>query len=118
MVKASYVPRPGDIVWLNFSPQAGHEQYGSRPGFVISQNFFNRRTGFAWICPVTNQVKGYPFEVSLPIELKTQGAILADQLRSLDFQARQITFIEVTPPDIIQKVLQRIRPILAPLANV
>ncbi len=63
---STYIPRPGDLTWVSFTPQSGHEQSGRRPGLVISRHAFNSTTGFAWICPITNQKKGYPFEVELP----------------------------------------------------
>lgn len=83
-----FLPKPGDIVWLNFDPQAGHEQAGTRPALVVSHASFNSRTGLAWVCPITNQVKGYPFEVPLPVSGGTTGVILTDQWRSLDWRAR------------------------------
>ena len=80
----SYVPRRGDLVWLSFDPQAGHEQAGRRPAFVLSPEAYNRKTGLFLACPVTSKEKGYPFEVSLPSGLQVSGVILADQLKSLD----------------------------------
>lgn len=77
-----YVPERGDIAWLQFDPHAGHEQAGTRPGLVVSPGSYNRRVGLALFCPVTSQVKGYPFEVVLPPGLRVQGAILSDQLRA------------------------------------
>ena len=85
---APYVPDEGDIVWLNFTPQSGHEQAGRRPAVVLSPKAYNRRAGLAVCVPVTNQIKGYPFEVVLS-GAGTTGAALADQVKSLDWQARQ-----------------------------
>jgi mRNA interferase MazF len=85
---APYVPDEGDIVWLNFTPQSGHEQAGRRPAVVLSPKAYNRRAGLAVCVPVTNQIKGYPFEVVLSGAGAT-GAALADQVKSLDWQARQ-----------------------------
>jgi len=85
---ASYVPDEGDIVWLNFTPQSGHEQAGRRPAVVLSPKAYNRRAGLIVCVPVTNQIKGYPFEVVLSGAGAT-GAALADQVKSLDWQARQ-----------------------------
>ena len=102
--KRNYIPRQGDIVWLNFSPQAGHEQAGKRPALIISPSEYNRKAGLAVCCPITNQAKGYPFEVRIPANLPITGVILSDHLKSLDWRARsaehvcriqQVTFEEV-----------------------
>ena len=85
-----YVPEAGDIVWLQFTPQAGHEQAGHRPALVISPSVYNRKTGLMLCCPMTTQVKGYPFEVLVSDDVK-QSAILADQVKSLDWVARKAT---------------------------
>ena len=82
-------PERGDIVWLNFTPQAGHEQAGHRPALVLSPGGYNRATGLMLCCPMTTQIKGYPFEVQLPTGLPVSGEILSDQVRSLDWQARR-----------------------------
>jgi mRNA interferase MazF len=83
-------PRRGDLIWINFNPQSGHEQAGRRPGIVLSPKTFNETTGFAVICPITNQQKGYPFEVEIPGGLSISGVILADQVKSLDWRSRKI----------------------------
>jgi mRNA interferase MazF len=83
-----YVPDEGDVVWLNFTPQSGHEQAGRRPAVVLSPKAYNSRTGLLVCVPITNQIKGYPFEVVLESEAAT-GAALADQVKSLDWQTRQ-----------------------------
>ena len=85
----SYVPQRGDVVWLSFDPQAGYEQAGRRPAFVLSPESYNRKTGLFLACPVTSKVKGYPFEVVLPDGVGVSGAILADQIKSLDWKARR-----------------------------
>ena len=85
----AYAPDRGDIVWLQFDPQAGHEQAGHRPALVISPRAYNRKVGLALCCPITNQVKGYPFEVVLPAASKANGAVLADQVKSLDWRIRK-----------------------------
>lgn len=90
---ASYTPDRGDIVWLDFNPQLGHEQAGTRPALVISPSSYNDKSGLMLVCPITSKVKGYPFEVRI-ITKKIDGAILADQVRSLDWRARQPTFGE------------------------
>ena len=81
-----FVPDAGDIVWLQFDPQAGHEQAGHRPALVLSPAAYNGKTGLMLCCPMTTQIKGYPFEVN--IAGKSQGAVLADQVKSLDWRAR------------------------------
>ena len=90
---SSYVPRRGDIVWLTFNPQAGHEQAGRRPAVVLSPLSYNAKVGLALLCPITSAVKGYPFEVNLPHGLPISGVILANQVKSLDWQARAVEFI-------------------------
>lgn len=96
-------PDRGDFVSLNFSPQAGHEQAGHRPGIVLSPQAFNQATGFVVVCPITNQKKGYPFEVELPSGLAFQGVILTDHIRSLDWRARGLKIKGQAPPEIISE---------------
>jgi len=76
----AYIPDSGDIVWLTFSPQAGHEQSGRRPALVLSPAAYNEKVGLALFCPITSQIKGYPFEVLLQESLKVNGVILSDQI--------------------------------------
>jgi mRNA interferase MazF len=89
---ARYVPKTGDVVWLEFDPQAGHEQAGTRPALVLSPAEYNAKTGTMVCCPITNQVKGYPFEVLIRDNPKVTGAILADQVKHLDWQARKARY--------------------------
>jgi mRNA interferase MazF len=98
--------------WLTFDPQAGHEQAGRRPTVVLSPRAYNSRSGLAIFCPVTNQIKGYPFEVVLPEGLPVRGAILADQVRSFDWQARRSTRICSLPADTMDEVLGKLEPLL------
>lgn len=94
MVKSrTYVPDSGDLVWLSFNPQSGHEQSGRRPALVISPLIYNEKTGLAIFCPVTSKVKGYPFEVMIPDNLEINGVILSDQIKNLDWKARKAEFI-------------------------
>ena len=109
----AYVPRRGDVVWLTFNPKAGHEQAGRRPAVVLSPNAYNAKVGLALLCPITSQVKGYPFEVLLPHGLAVSGAILADQIKSLDWQARSAEFLCALPPAIVSDVLQKIGVLLS-----
>ena len=108
----SYVPRRGDLVWLTFDPQAGHEQAGRRPAFVLSSEAYNRRTGLFLVCPVTSRVKGYPFEVPLPAGLAVSGVILADQIKSLDWKARRAEFASLTTDGVVEDVHSLIIPLI------
>lgn len=103
-----YVPDRGELVWLEFNPQAGHEQAGRRPALVISPRAYNEKVGLALFCPITSQIKGYPFEVVLPRGLKVTGAVLSDQIKSLDWRARQAKQIAAVPPQVIGEVLAKI----------
>jgi mRNA interferase MazF len=101
----AYVPERGDVVWINFNPQAGHEQAGKRPAFVLSPAAYNRKVGLGLFCPVTNKIKGYPFEVNLPEGLAVIGTILSDQIKSLDWRARNAEFICKMPEEVTDQVL-------------
>ena len=106
---AGYHPAQGDIVMLTFNPQAGHEQAGRRPALVISNRSFHRYTGLAIFCPITNQIKNYPLHVKLDERTKTTGEILCEHVKSLDYNARNIAFVETLPEDLLAEVLDRIR---------
>jgi mRNA interferase MazF len=108
----SYVPKRGDFVWLTFDPQAGHEQSGRRPAFVLSPEAYNRKTGLFLACPVTSKIKGYPFEVALPDGLPVSGVILADQIKSLDWKARKAEFAAETPEAVVDEVLALVLPLI------
>jgi mRNA interferase MazF len=112
MARAS-VPERGDVVWLQFNPQAGHEQAGHRLALVISPKAYNRKVGLALFCPITSQVKGYPFEVVFGPSSKVQGAVLADQIKSLDWRARGAKRFERAPDALVADVLARIATLLA-----
>ena len=113
MATRTYVPDRGDAVWLHFDPQFGHEQAGRRPALVISPKEYNRKVGLALFCPVTSQVKGYPFEVCPPPDSKLKGAILSDQVKSLDWRARRAEFLCRVPDDVVAQVLARIQAVLS-----
>lgn len=104
-----HIPDRGDVVWIDFDPQAGHEQPGRRPAIVISPKYYNRRANLAIICPITNQKKDYPFEVVIPPELKVTGVILSDQARNLDWKARNATPITKLPAVVVEEVLKKLR---------
>ena len=93
MVTKNYNPEKGDLVWLNFTPQSGHEQAGKRPAVVLSPAKYNKKTGLLIACPITSKIKGYPFEIIVSGK-KISGAILADQIKSLDWRSRKASFIE------------------------
>jgi mRNA interferase MazF len=106
------VPDQGDAVWLTFDPQAGHEQSGRRPAVVLSPRAYNARAGLAIFCPISSQIKGYPFEVVLPEDLPVAGAVLADQVRSLDWNARRAARICRLPADAMSEILGKLEPLL------
>lgn len=108
MVK-SYIPKRGDLVWMEFNPQAGHEQAGKRPALVISPERYNQKTGLLLACPITSHIKGYPFEVQLPPELSIQGVVLADQIKNLDWQVRKAQFVCNAPENTLQEVVVKVR---------
>ncbi|WP_047981729.1 type II toxin-antitoxin system PemK/MazF family toxin [Ornithinibacillus contaminans] len=101
------VPDKGDLVFLNFSPQSGHEQAGYRPAIVLSPKLFNRGA-FLFACPITSQEKGYPFEVKVPDGYKVNGVILTDQLRSLDWKSRNLKIVDKASDTTIQECLELI----------
>jgi mRNA interferase MazF len=106
MVKASgYLPRRGDVVWLDFKPQTGREQDGRRPAIVLSNSSYNKKVGLAIFCPITSKIKNYPFEVRLPEDMDVQGVILADQIKNLDWKQRNAEFIAKIDDQIMEKVL-------------
>ena len=109
---ASYVPERGHAVWINFDPQAGHEQSGRRPALVLSPTAYNRRIGLVLVCPITTRVKGYPFEVPVPAGLGVTGVVLADQVKSVDWRARRAGFLCVVPDDVMDEVLAKILSLL------
>lgn len=105
-------PDRGDVVWLRFNPQAGHEQAGQRPALVVSPVAYNRRVGLALFCPITSQVKGYPFEVALPASLGVEGVVLSDQVKSLDWRARGARRIGKAPAAVTDEVLGKLSTLL------
>jgi mRNA interferase MazF len=107
-----YVPERGDIVWLAFDPQVGREQAGRRPAVVLSPKSYNGKVGLAICCPITNQAKGYPFEVPLPAGGDVTGVVLADHVRSVDWKGRQASFIAQLPVELLNEVLDRIEALL------
>lgn len=115
MVKLKvHTPEKGDIVWLSFNPQSGHEQSGRRPALVISPRAYNEKTELAIFCPITSQVKGYPFEVNIPESLGISGVILSDQVKSLDWKTREAEFICKLPKSVLTEAMSKINTLLNP----
>ena len=108
----SYIPERGDAVWLDFDPQAGHEQRGRRPAFVLSPASYNKKVGLMVVCPITTKVKGYPFEVLVPETTTLKGAVLADQVKSLDWKVRRAEKIASLPASVLDEVLKKLRTLL------
>lgn len=111
MVAQNYVPDRGDLIWLDFNPQAGHEQAGHRPAIVLSPASYNGKTGLMLCCPITNQVKGYPFEVNVQ-NTKIKGAALCDQVKSLDWRIRSAKKVARAKPLVVADVLTKARALL------
>ena len=106
------VPRRGDVVWISMTPHAGHEQGGRRPAVVLTPVSYNGRAGLAITCPITSRVKGYPYEVAIPTGLPVEGVILADQARSVDWQARTAEFACELPDATMREVLLKLTTLL------
>lgn len=108
----AYVPDQGHVIWLTFDPQAGHEQAGRRPAIVLTPAAYNRRIGLILACPVSSQVKGYPFEVALPEGLPVSGVVLSDQAKSADWRARKAAFICVVPAATLADIAAKLATLL------
>ena len=104
----TYIPDSGDIIWITLNPQAGHEQAGRRPALVLSPKAYNGKVGLAILCPITTKIKGYPFEVKIPKGIKASGAILSDQVKSLDWGARKTEFFCKLPATTFNEVVQKL----------
>jgi len=108
VTRARRAPVRGDVVWVRFAGQAGHEQTGRRPALVVSPVEYNRKVGLALMCPITSREKGYPFEVRLPRGLAVDGVVLADQVHSLDWRARRAELACRLPDAVVADVLARL----------
>ena len=104
MSTTPYCPKQYDIIYLDFHPQAGREQSGRRPALVLSSYAYNAKTSLAFVCPITNQAKGYPFEVPLPPGIKATGVVLSDHGKNLSWQARNAAYVCDAPPDVVEDV--------------
>ena len=107
----AYCPEQYDVVRIRFDPQAGREQAETRPAFVLSPSRYNSITRLCLLCPITNQVKGYPFEVAVPAGMRTTGVVLSDQIKSFDWSARNAEFVEKRP-DLAPEVIGKIKALL------
>lgn len=114
MPLSRYVPERGDVVWLQFNPQVGHEQAGHQPALVLTPLSYNKRTGLMLCCPITSQVKGYPFEVRIKTQDGMDGAVLADQVKSLDWKASSVKKKSELSPRVITDVLAKSLSLLSP----
>ena len=112
MSRRGYVPERGDVVWMMFGPQAGHEQSGRRPAVVMSSSIYNGKTGMALCCTVTSLIKGYPFEVLVPAGLKISGEILADPIRNIDWKTRRAEYLCKLPDKALEEVTGKILSLL------
>jgi mRNA interferase MazF len=113
MVNRDYIPQCGDTVRISLNPQAGHEQAGRRPAVVLSPRSYNGKTGLAILCPVTSHIKGYPFEVVLPDGLPVSGAVLSDQVKSLDWRVRNTELICTLPDEVVSEIMQKLGALLS-----
>ncbi len=102
---AAYIPRKGDLIALTFDPQSGHEQRGRRPALVVSNDLFNRHTGLCIVCPITSTRRDYPFHVAIPEGVEVTGVVMAEQVKSIDFQARAAKRIGSAPEGVLDEVL-------------
>ncbi len=102
---SGYTPHKGDLVILTFDPQAGHEQKGRRPALIVSNDLFNKHTGFAMACPITNADRKIPFHVKIPSSSSFTGFVMVDQVKSIDYHSRRVKFVERAPLELIEEVL-------------
>ncbi len=116
MVRKKYIPERGDVVWIDFSPTKGHEQNGRRPSLVISPHAYNKLIGLAIVCPITQKIKGYSFEVHISTN-KVKGVILSDHVKSVAYDKRKIKYIDRVSEMTIQEVTQKIKAIIYPHNN-
>jgi len=108
----NYIPDRGGVIWISLNPQAGHEQSGRRPVLVLSPAAYNGKVGMAIMCPITDQIKGYPYEVEIPSGLQVTGAVLSDQVKCLDWRARKAEFMCKLPSKVIIEVLKKLNTLL------
>ena len=109
----SDLPERGSLVWLEFSPQAGTEQAGRRPGIVLTPDAYHRRSRLAIVCPITSRVRGWPMEVVLPPGLPISGVVLVDHIKSVDREARRLEVIGKAPSEVLEEIDARLAPLLS-----
>lgn len=112
--KTLYIPARGDVVWMNFSPQAGHEQAGRRPALVLSPKNYNQVTGRFVVCPITSHVKGYPFEYPLPIDCPVRGVVLVDHVKNQDWKERNAELAATVESEMIDPICDMIESLIRP----
>ena len=103
-----YIPRKGDLITLSFDPQTGHEQKGRRPALVVSNDLFNRHTGLAIVCPITNTDRGFPFHLAVPAPSSLTGFVMVEQVKSVDYAMRRARFVERASKEFVDDVLNLI----------
>lgn len=101
----AYTPEKGDIVWLNFSPQSGHEQMGRRPAIIVSNTLFNKKTGLSMVCPITSTNRQFPLHIEIKELTRIKGFVMIEQIKSVDFKSRNIEFIEKSNVELLNDVL-------------
>jgi mRNA interferase MazF len=107
------LPDRGSLIWMDFSPQAGHEQRGRRPGIVLSRAAYHQRSRQAIVCPITSRQKGWPMEVALPPGLPVGGVVLVDHVRSVDREARRMEIVGAAPLEVLDEIDARLAPLLS-----
>lgn len=107
-----YVPKRGDVVWMDFNPQKGNEIRGTRPALILSPESYNTKVGLCVVCAITSKVKGYPFEVIIPEAIAIEGAILADQVRTVDWRERNVRFAANVPQSVLSDVFAKLNTLL------
>ena len=112
VVSKAYIPDRGDVIWISLNPQTGHEQSGRRPALVLSPAAYNAKVGLSILCPITNAIKGYPFEVLLPEGLDVSGVALSDQVKNLDWRSRKAEYICTLPERTTSEVLKKLTTLL------
>lgn len=112
MVGEEYVPERGDLIWIEFSPQAGHEQAGRRPALTLSSRSYNRTRGFALLCPITSRPRNYPFEIEVISDCNITGVVMSDQVKSTDWRARYARYAGKASPSVVDEVIAQIAALL------
>jgi len=109
----NFIPHRGDVVWIDMQPQARHEQSERHPAVVLSPKSYNGKVGLALLCLITNQIKGYPFEVIIPSGLKVIGVVLSDQVKSLDWKIRNAEFCDKLPEAVVLEIFKKLKTLLS-----